>query len=388
MSDENNLELSFKKEQATKYKKGLEESLWAKWARIANKVLKEKIAEGIAILEAEIMAIHAANASFSDKVIEGLSFSQMQEHEELRLAEVTGASDDYQLVIPIGTTYDDWYGEIILTHTLMQAMVDNQKVLKNTKPFLNEGHDRGKALGWANGLKVTDEGLEVKWGFTKLGRSLIEDDIYKYYSGEILHAIDSETGEKVYPVFGGAALTNSPVMKGMPEAHLSDGNINKAEGPKDEGEENMDFSKLKEEAVNLSDSEKLELAKAVGFVNRDDEVIALADKVTAMTDVNSNLTEQNKALSNKLDVIDAEKIEKFLDTKITEGKLKPADKDVWKERLTKDFADYSEIMGKLPKIIDTDGPKGTGQDKEDTGKDYEGMAKEYSGKKPKKEEKK
>jgi phage I-like protein len=269
----------------------------------------------------------------------------------------------------------------------MQAMVDNQKVLKNTKPFLNEGHDRGKALGWANGLRVTDEGLEVKWGFTKLGRSLIEDDIYKYYSGEILHAIDSETGDKVYPVFGGAALTNSPVMKGMPEAHLSDGNITKAEGPKDEGEENMKFSELKEQAVNLSDSEKLELAGSIGFVNRDDEVTALSDKVTAMTDVNSNLTEQNKALGEKLKAIDAKEIEKFLDTKITEGKLKPADRPVWKERLEKDFADYSEIMNGMPKIVDTDGPTGTGQDNEDKGKDFKEMADDFSGKKAKKPEK-
>jgi len=379
------LNFSFKKEQATRFKSGLDESHWSKWARIANKVLKTKISEGIAVLEAEILAIHAANAAFSDKAIEGLSFSQMQEHEELRLAEVTNIEDEYQLVIPIGTTYDDWYGEIILTETLMQAMVDNQKALKNTKPFLNEQHDRGKALGWASDLRVTDEGLEVKWDFTTLGRSLIEDDIYKYYSGEIISMKDRDTGEQVYPVFGGAALTNSPVMKGMPEAHLSDSNITQAEGPKEEGAENMDFSKLREEAVNLSDSEKLELGSAIGFVNRDDEVVALTDKVSAMTDVNSNLAEQNTALSDKLKAVDAQKIETFLGDMIDAGKLKPADKDVWKERLEKDFADYSTIMESMPKIVDVDGPNGTGLDAEIESKDFKTMGDEFIGKKAPKE---
>ena len=380
-------DLAFKKEEAVRFKKGLEESLWAKWARIANKILKEKVAEGIDFLEAEILAIRAANASFGGHEVEGMSFSDMQEHEELRLAEISSSDDKFQLVIPIGTTFDDWYGEITLTKAFMQAMIKNQPAaLKNTKPFLNEQHDRGKALGWADELRVTEEGLEVKWDFTKLGRQYIEDDVYKYYSGEVVRFRDRDTGEMIYPIFGGAALTNSPVMKGMPEAHLTDSNnySNPAEGPKDEGAENMDFSKLKEEAVNLSDSEKKELGIALGLENRDDEVVALTDKVSALNDVTSSLKEQNTTLTAKLKEVDDAKVEAFLSTAITEGKVKPTDKDVWKARLDKDYEDYSTIIGNLPVVVDLSGPNGSGQD-EDPTKDFKEKADDFLGKKPEKE---
>lgn len=385
----NELDLVFKKEQVIKFKKGLEESSWAKWVRIANKVLKEKIAEGIAFLEAEILAIRAANSSFSTQEITGLSFSDMQEHEELRLAEVSsGSDDDFQLVIPVGVTYDDWYGEIILTKAFMEAMVKNQTVLQKTKPFLNEKHDRGKALGWAKEIRATEEGLEVKWDFTRLGRQYVEDDIYKYYSGEINSMLDRDTGEKVYPVFGGAALTNSPVMKDMPGAHLSEDKPNTADGPNIEGEESMDFSKLKEEALTLSDSDKSELVLALGFVKRDDEIVALTDKVSAMTEVNSTLKEQVISLGDKLKEIDEAKTEVFLSKAIADGKLKPADEAVWKERLNKDFGDYSKIIEELPVIIDLDGPRGTGQDEQTEGTDFKEKANEFLGKKAPKEEEK
>lgn len=372
--------LAFKKTDVIRFKKGLEDGDVTKWLKIANKKIKELVEAGTGILEAEVEAVRAANASFSDAEIIGLNFSDMQEHEELRLAEVAGNSDDFQLVIPIGTTYDDWYGEIILTRTFMDAMVKNQHALKKTKPFLNEQHDRGKALGWASEIRASDEGLEVKWDFTKLGRGMIEDEIYKYYSGEITGMRDRDTGEQIYPVFGGAALTNSPVMKGMPQAHLSTDIQIKADGPKHEGEESMDFSKIKEETLNLSDSEKSELVLALGFENRDNEVTDLADKVEALAEVNSTLKDQNISLSAMLKEIDDEKVEGFLLSAIAEGKIKPADKDAWTGRLTKDFTDYSQIINDLPVIVDLSSPVGSGQDSENE-KDFAELADEFTGKK-------
>ena len=358
-------------EDVDRFRKGLDDSNKSKWLKIVTSTIEELLSEGKALLEAEIDAIRKANSAFSDKNTLSLSFSDMSHSPNIVCAEIKGADEnEWQLVLPIGTTYDTYYGDIIMTRSYMDAMIENQKVLKNTKPFLNEDHDRGRALGWANDIRATDDGLEAKWKFTPPGKQLIQDEVYKYYSGEIMPTTDGDTGEVLYPVFRGAALTNSPVMKGMPEAHLSDNKgKSEAQGPKDEGEESMDFSKIKDESLALSDSEKKELVVALGFKSRDDEVVALTEKVEALSDVNSTLKEQVTAMGDKLKIVDEAKVETFLSEAIAGGKLKPVDKDKWKERLDKDFATFSEVLNEMPVSVDLGKTEGSGLD--DDGDDKE-----------------
>ena len=104
----------------------------------------------------------------------------------------------------------------------MQRNFD-RKVL-NIDIMVDEGHDRSKALGWFKALKhranheMNGEpfsGLfaEIEW--TDLGRSLLERDIYRYFSAEVGSFV-SPDGKKYPNVLFGGGLTNRPFFKSMP----------------------------------------------------------------------------------------------------------------------------------------------------------------------------
>jgi len=135
-------------------------------------------------------------------------------------------------VLPEGRFKHPLYGDLDFTEQTLRAMQRNfdRKVL-GIDIAVDENHDRSRALGWFRGLKhrknhdmngVQYAGLfaEVEW--TDEGRSLLERDIYRYFSAEV----GSFTGPdgKKYPniVFGGG-LTNRPFFKQMPAVKFSEG---------------------------------------------------------------------------------------------------------------------------------------------------------------------
>jgi len=105
-----------------------------------------------------------------------------------------------------------------------------QRVLK-IDPAVDVGHDGGKAQGWikrlfkasfknAAGKDIPAIKAEVEW--TPEGKAAIKDRHFRYFSPEIGSYKDEETGKTYYPVLFGGALTNTPVLKLMPEVSLSD----------------------------------------------------------------------------------------------------------------------------------------------------------------------
>lgn len=340
--------MPWKVNDVDKFKKGLAEEEKKEWVKIANRVLKTEIEKGTDELEAEVIAIRTANSSFSEYTGKVVSLAEYNEAiRGMAFGEITDA--EYQLVLPMGAFYDDWYGEIIITKTYLDRLVKNQAVLKNVQPSLNEDHDRGRAVGWAEDIKASDEGLLVKWKFNKVGRQLIEDDIYRYYSAEIDSRKDIETGEIVYPIFSGAALTNHPVMKTLPPAHLSEqGDIvthdNKTK------DKIMDFKEIKD--FRFSDAEKDELSKMLGFAEKikvvEAEKTELSEKLAAKDEVIKAKDAEIVKLSEYKKGVQAKEIEDVIEKALSEGRIKPVDKDKWSKRLAGDFNGFSEILAEIP----------------------------------------
>lgn len=336
--------------EVEKFKKGLDAKQKAEYTKIVDTEIKKLRKEGVSILQAEIQAIRKANSMFGDKS-KVMSFSDLKETSINIVLSKADADEDFQLVLPIGTTYDSWYGELIFTKTFMQAMVDNQASLKNTEPFLNEGHDRGKAFAWMKEMRATDNGLEVKWDWTKLGTEAVNDRIYKYYSSEIGSVTDNDTGDFVYPVFRGCALTNSPVMKNLPKVHLQEvilenNNI---------GEEKVnDFTEVMEalDKLELSDEQKKELSTKFKVDNP--EEVSLAEQLIAKDEVITTLQETITSLESNIALNEANKVDLKLTEALEAGKIKPVDKEKWEERLTKDFAEFSDILDQMAPVVKLD----------------------------------
>lgn len=134
-------------------------------------------------------------------------------------------------VLPEGKFKHPWYGDLDFTAPTLRAMQRNfdRKVL-GIDVMVDEGHDRSKALGWFKGLKhrnhemngVQYAGLfaEVEW--TDLGRSLLERDIYRYFSAEVGSYVAPD-GKKYPNVLFGGGLTNRPFFKQMPAVKFEEG---------------------------------------------------------------------------------------------------------------------------------------------------------------------
>ncbi len=337
--------MPWKVKDVEKFKKGLSDEEKKEWVSIANKALTSLKKKGKPILEAEVTAIRKANSMFGDKV-KAMKFSDMSDTTiELTLSEA--GTEELQLVLPTGTTYSDWYGELIFTETFMKEMAKNSDRLKNTRAFLNEGHDRGKACAWAEELVASDDGLKVKWDFTSLGKSLVEDKIYRYFSAEIGSVTDVDTGERVFPVFMGCALTNSPVMKNLPEVHLEEVTFTEQTN----GGKEVNFTQIMEalSSLTLSDEEKLKLLEA--YKVEDSEQIELAEKLIAKEEVITSLNERIVSLEAEVNTFSEDKVEAKLSEAITAGKITPANKETWKARLSKDFEEYSAILNELVAVV-------------------------------------
>lgn len=342
--------MSFKVKDANRFKKGLDEADQKKWADVANKALSKLTRKKVPLLEAEQTAIRQANAMFGDKQ-KVMKFKEMEDTTISIMLADAKASDDMQLILPTGTTFSRWYGALMFTENFMKAMVKNSEVLKSTDAFLDENHDRGKALAWPEEVKSSEDGLLVKWDFTSLGRQLVEDKIYKYFSAEIGSSIDVDTGERVYPVLLGCALTNSPVMKNLSNVHLHEVAF------KEEtlgGKEVKDFKEIMEALADLtlSDEEKATLLEA--YKTEDSDKVKLAEKLKDADKTIVTLNETIVGLEADLVTFADAKVEAKLSEAMKAGKITPADKETWKTILSSDFEKFSAIIDKLAVVVELD----------------------------------
>lgn len=152
-----------------KFKKGLTDKQKEKWLAIANAALKECTDKDSGqVIECEASAIRIANSRVGSKksklaetrYIEGSVVNNEGLEIETRLLLALGEpadpdADDFQMIVPVGVFYSDWYGEIIITNSYNDAMVDNwkTKVLGNREPFIDTLHDQGAANGWIEDLE-------------------------------------------------------------------------------------------------------------------------------------------------------------------------------------------------------------------------------------------
>lgn len=149
----------------------------------------------------------------------------------ITLKEENGRYSSRIPVLPEGKFKHPWYGDLDFTAPVLRAAKRNfDKRILGTDIMVDESHDRGKALGWFKNVHhgaseiggQTHIGLfaDVEW--TDLGRSLLERDIYRYFSAEI-GAFTGSDGKTIKNVLFGGGLTNRPFFKQMPAVKFGDG---------------------------------------------------------------------------------------------------------------------------------------------------------------------
>jgi len=166
-------------------------------------------------------------------------------------------------VLPEGKFKHPWYGDLDFTAPVLRAAKRNfEKKTLGVDIMVDEGHDRGKALGWFKNVHhgaseiggQSHVGLFADIEWTDEGRSLLERDIYRYFSAEI-GSFTGPDGKTIKNVLFGGGLTNRPFFKQMPPVKFGEGEAQDRyqiglfsdglwefdENPSDDGEEERSF---------------------------------------------------------------------------------------------------------------------------------------------------
>lgn len=362
--------MPFKIADVDKHKKGLSDANKKKWVQIANGILSSCSKTGKDILRCEVTAIRTANGTFSDDPKTALEYSEsvnplnLEDHEsalELSLSEID--DDEYQLVFPIGTFLTGKYGEVNITRTYVDMMVKHWKKLGKDSLFLDKNHDFEDSYGWPEDVKADEDGIKVKWNFTKQGKELIDDKVYKFYSAAIGWKNDMKSGKELFPVLKAVTLCNNPVMNQLPGVHLSD-NPTHGEGSKNiqEGQD-MTPQEIITALLSLSEEDK----KAITDGNRKDiadffglstgtELSEAKVKIGVQDEKIKLVLSENRDLTAKLKVVQdketADNKTAVIEAAIKDGKILPKNKEKWEGLFDKDPEGTTEILKEKGSEID------------------------------------
>lgn len=247
-------------------------------------------------------------------------------------------------------TYD-YYGEDMeITSDDLRNMkknfTDNVKQVDLAIDYYH--HSYSDAAGWIKEvvLEAKDSELWVVVDWTENGREKILSKELRYLSVDFDHNYkDNETGDKFGITLNGGGLTNRPFVKGMnPILHDKTPSIDKKDNKKDNNlntnpkrNKIMDFAELKSGLVSIemSDNEKSELVRLVGF---QDNSVELSEKVKNLGAVVDAKNKEIVTLSERITKLDKEG---EFSVMLSEGKACPAQKDAFMDGNMSEFVKLS-----------------------------------------------
>jgi hypothetical protein len=229
----------------------------------------------------------------------------------------------------------------------------------------NEYADK-EPRGIFTALEARDDGLYGKPVLTEEGAAAIESKAFTSVSAYWLaNEVSPEAPSGSKPifrptVFRSAGLTNRP---NLPVRHLTNEGV--PDGTADQPQPNsiMDKSKLipwlAKHGVSLANDATDEQvlagldqvdSKLASVANERDTVkTELAAKDAVMVRINGQLAEQQSAFTNERKA----RIEGALDSAITAGRIAPADRPVWANKLESNFTNELPALEKLPPALKT-----------------------------------
>jgi len=396
--------MPFVKKDVPKLARGIEPEKVNDWKTVANQELKKCVAQGGDELTCEINAVRIATQSIKGSNLTDLKFKEISDlghafknsflENKANFIPLQEAKDteDWQLILPIGTWYVEWYGEVIFTRRFMELIVENnnKKIMNQRQPYIDTDHDGGAANGWIKEMRAGDEGLEVIIEWNDRGKELLGKGIYKYFSAEIQSKLNIETNERIWPVLPAATLTNRPAMNTLPEAKLEEANKIVGTGTKDialsdededidedkssthgdrdkidEGEMIMNFADLLKAIIILSDAEKSIVVKELGLtssVEANNELVLkvndLTSEVAKLKSEKEILAKVNLDLSEKVNTSEKKEIETrkttVIEKALSEGRILPKDREYWEGKFDTNPDFTEEIIGKMGKVVSFD----------------------------------
>jgi len=358
---------------------------------------------------------HASKAGVGDKAASDFT-AAFYDLDHIEFAEdAEGKFSSTLQVLPEGKFVHPWYGDLDFSAGVLRAFKRNfDKKVLGTDIMVDEGHNRGKALGWYKELHfgkrtVGDNEYVGLWGtveWTELGKEYLDKKIYKYFSAEVGNWT-SPSGDKVENVLLGGGLTNRPFFKQMPEVTLSEGEASNCfvigvfgdeqwqfqESSSEEdssfssGYHEPDYGEGEEEDFDEGDLDMDELLAAINaayqkdFADQDSVLAFIAelnkrdssdrlrttfaalglefadgeDPVSAVAKAFKAAKDANVTLDERLKLVEKQlsdaEFEKAWSVQLREGKVVPTQKDAMKRLFGADRVLFDDLMKEQQPVV-------------------------------------
>ena len=137
----------------------------------------------------------------------------------IRLADNAAEPKKDIMLFPFGEFDHPAYGKMVFDNKFFNEIIDNyQANVLHVKPFMDKQHDEDKALAWFDSSPFIRPGLGlyIKPAYTELGKGMLSNKTYRYFSPSWGSYTDPESGKQFKNVLRGGAATNIPFLKTMP----------------------------------------------------------------------------------------------------------------------------------------------------------------------------
>jgi phage I-like protein len=222
-----------------------------------------------------------SNKTFGSKSKKLVTVFPFEFNENGKGADAKVAIPDTIQLLPIGQWEHELYGDIIIKDSDIQEFVQNFDAGIRKGVFITAGHEGFQelpAVAWIKSVEARGDGLYGQIDWTNLGKSILEDKQFKFFSPEYCSIYeDPETHEVFRNVLTGGALTKSPYFKELDAVVFCDPEITRKfnesnntmliledvlkKAPADLNDAEKAF--LKEHEAELSDEQKVEFATAL-----------------------------------------------------------------------------------------------------------------------------
>lgn len=266
--------------------------------------------------------------------------------------------DNFIKIVPVGNFPYHHSGPHEVTTEHIQQMAKN---------FTNRGLDllfdyeheslwfKTKAAGWSTEVEAREDGLYIKYPeFTPNAQKMVDDREYRYFSPVYYLNARDKQGNKIGATIDSVALTNRPYMDREIEHIKNDTNSNQEDEmkysaelkkklglPEDATDEQVDakLDEVVEAATQVKDQVQDEKDDAKPDPDESTEELERAEALA-----NSELIKRIEALEKREADVRKAQAEALVNAAVDDGKIVPADKEVW---LDSALSDYDKAKEKL-----------------------------------------
>jgi len=331
-----------------------------------------------------------------------------QWHEGLTLADNNAEPKKDIMLFPFGEFEHPSYGKLKFDNDFFNEIIDNyQNNVLHVKPFMDKQHDEDQALAWFDESPYIRPGmgLFIKPDYTKLGKMVLQNKTYRYFSPSWGKYKDPQSGSEFKNVLMGGAATNIPFLKTMPAIideisvlnakpiHIKLNDLTAKDSSQiggvkpDEGQEPRKSEVVNKNLSNQKGASMIDKLKEKFGLSADATEETIFSKIDEMVKSNADFATKFEELEKKVDgektlsdeLNNTKKKLSDVETKLTlkdrddaiekalsEGKLLPADREYWEKRFLSDPDNVKNDLEKMPKAVDFSetGKGGEGENKQ------------------------